>query len=350
MNIALLLTHPAPYREPVVTKLKHIFGASLTVCSLFGEDFGHSELGLGVERKPLISSKTQYLHGWSAFIACSRLVTKFGLSRRFDFVIWPAYAPWWLTIPILIRTLLGKKFAVCLDTTRDSGGWWSRKIKGLIFKRPQFLWVPGVASKRYLHDGYSVSNDKVVEGLYLPRFSIGKAARVKDDKPVFLMVANNLPYRQMHILALGFKQYFANGGAGQLIFCGKRSSELRGEGIETIDGLQWTELPALYAKADVYVHTGNEQFSTALLMGAMAGLPLMVSKDVGACADMFGDDSEEYPGLMVNEWHSVKAWQNAFEHIVAERAQWNRMGEIAKMRAVKFDVDAIVTRISELIA
>lgn len=350
MRIALVLTHPAPYREAVVARLKTRLGVNLHIYSLFGEDYGHSELGLGIEDKPLIQSKTQYLNGWKAIIACCKLLRIFGLFRQHDLVIWPAYAPWWLTIPILFRFFIRKKSAVCLDTTRESGGLIAKKIKGFIFRNAWFLWVPGAASKQYLQTGYSIHRDTIVEGLYLPEYTAINKEKSEADKPVFLMVANNLPYRKMHVLAAGFKQYLAKGGRGRLIFCGKRAYELAEDGIETIDGVPWVELPTLYAKADVYVHTGNEQFSTALLMGAMAGLPLMASKDVGACVDLFEDSADDEPGLLVDEWRSAAAWQVAFEQMVEKRVQWPHMGEIAKKRAAKFDVDATVTKVSELIA
>lgn len=348
MSAAVILTHPAPYREPVVAKLKTRLAANMAVYSLFGEDYGHSELGLGTEDKPLIASKTQFLNGWEALASCCSLVAKFCLSGRFDIVIWPAYAPWWLTIPVLIRALLGKKFAVCLDTTHDTGGRLSKKIKGCIFKRACFLWVSGEASKLYLQTSYSVLDYKIVEGVYLPDFLISNKEQRKGVAPVFLMVANNLPYRKMHVLAAGFKQYLVKGGAGRLIFCGKRTSELAGDGVDAIDGVAWNELPSLYAKADVYVHTGNEQFSTALLMGAMAGLPLVSSKDVGASVDLFEDSSEDEPGVLVNEWCSVDAWQRAFAQIVAMREKWPLMGELAKKRAEKFNADVIATRVAKL--
>ena len=350
MRVAIVLMHPAPYREPVIARIKEEYGYGMSVLSLFAEDFGHAGNGLGDESSPIIQSKTLYPHGIAALKACIRLCSMFALSRTFDFVVWPAYAPWWLTVPILIRLLLGKKFAVCLDTAHDAGCWRSRKVKRHIFRRARFLWVPGEASKRYLQTVYSVPSDKIVEGLYLPEFSVNNKESRKGAKPVFLMVANNLPYRKMHVLATGFGRYLANGGDGRLIFCGKRASELAGDGIETIEGMPWTELPGLYARADVYVHTGNEQFSTALLVGAMAGLPLMASRDVGACADLFEDGETEQPGILVHEWRSVDAWQEAFEQMVAKRTQWSLMGEIAKKRAAKFNVDATAAKVAELIA
>lgn len=350
MRVAVILTHPAPYREPVVSELKRRFGSALNVYSLFGEDFGHSDLGLGTENKPLIASKTQNLHGWDALAISCRLVAKLGLFSRFDFVIWPAYAPWWLTIPILIRSLLGRKFAVCLDTTHDAGSWFSKKIKEYIFRKARFLWIPGEASRRYLQTDYSVSDDKIVKGLYLPAFSIGKVAHSNHDKPVFLMVANNLPNRKMHVLATGFKRYLNKGGDGRLILCGKRASDFAGEGIDAIEGIPWPKLPDLYARADVYVHTGNEQYSTALLMGAMIGLPLMASRDVGATVDLFEDGSEDESGLLVDDWCSADAWENGFEQMVGKRVQWPLMGEIARKRAAKFDVVATTAKVITFIA
>ena len=349
MRVAIVLMHPAPYREPVIARLKEKAGHGISVFSLFAEDFGHAGNRLGDESRPIIKSTTLYPRGFAALKACIKLCARFARSRKFDFVVWPAYAPWWLTVPVVLRSILRQKGAVALDTVRESGGWFQRKIKGYIFRRAKFLWVPGDASRKYVMEHYGIDASRIVEGLYLPDFRVAGINAEKHEKPTYLMVANRTASRMMDVVADGFRKFLKGGGNGRLILCGKGTGELSGDGVEILEGGEWNNLASLYKKADVYVHNGSEQFSTATLMGAMAGLPLLVGSEVGVCADLFAGDGECPPGVLVDDWRSVDAWANAFARMSDGRENWTDMGAVARRQASKFSVEEVAMEVSKRI-
>ena len=347
MKIALLLMHPSPYRDAVAKRLQADGRFSLDVFYLFGEDFGHSGMGLGETADPL-AGKTVTLHpsGFAALRLMWRLVWRFAVGGKYDLVVWPAYAPWWLTMGVILRATMGRKYGLSLDTTRERCGWLSRTIKQFVFLRAQFLWVPGEASQKFLVRDYGVDEKKIVHGVYSCEFA--QCPKEAHDGEVYLMVANDVDFRRMNVVADGFKRFVANGGVGKLILCGKGVGRHQGKDVECIDGgTAWENLPRLYARSDVYVHNGTEQFSVATLMGAMIGLPLLCGLEVGAAADLFGDKEV---GMLVEKWDSAEAWAEAFGRISARKGDWQGMGAEAKRRTAKFAPPEVTRRVGDLMA
>ena len=113
------------------------------------------------------------------------------------------------------------------------------------------------------------------------------------------------------------------------------------------EGTAWENLPRLYARSDVYVHNGTEQFSVATLMGAMAGLPLLCGAEVGVSADLFGCGEV---GMLVEEWDSAEAWAEAFGRISERKGDWQAMGAEARRNTAKFDPDVVAKRIGDVMA
>ena len=345
MKVALLLMHPSPYRDAVAKRLQADARFSLDVLYLFGEDFGHAGMGLGETAEPL-AGKTATLHprGFAALRLMCRLAWRFAVSRQYELVVWTAYAPWWMTVGVLLRAMMGREYGLALDTTRESCGRLARAIKGYAFSRAKFLWVPGEASGKFLTKGYGIGEKRVVQGLYSCEFVPGQ--RAAHDGVVYLMVANDIGFRRMDVVAEGFRRFRANGGDGKLVLCGKGVGRYQCEGVECMDGgTAWKELPRLYAQSDVYVHNGTEQFSVAALMGAMAGLPLLCGSEVGVAADLFGDGEV---GALVEKWDSAEAWAEAFGRMSARRGEWIGMGANARSRAGKFEPGAVAKRVGDM--
>ena len=349
MRVAVMRIHPAPYREPVLHKLGEDGRFEVDAFSIVGEDGGHSGMALGIDDRPLAGVRCMSaITGITGVRLAVRLLKRFVFSRRYSYVVWPAYFPWWLTAPILADAFLGRRYAVSLDTVRDSGGAICRWIKRFIFRRAAFLWVPGAASCRYLHDMYGIPQDRIASGLYLP-----EPLRMDDvsrDGPqtTFLMVANNVPNRSMDVMAEGFRKFAVGRDDVRLILCGKDVDSLAGGGVEAVEGgCTWQTLNGMYAKADVYVHTGEEQFSTALLLGAMAGVPLLAGAEVGVCADLF-EGPGACPGLLVSNWRSAERWCAAFEEMLKRRDSWPEMGKAARACASKFDVADVAKNIGDM--
>ena len=346
MKVAVVLTHPAPYRDAVLKLLKACNGIEVEAICIFSRDFGHPDMGLGEDGGAIAKGcNTLYPGLFDGIRVAWRLTRRFS-ARGYEFVVWPAYAPWWLTLPVALRAMLGRRYAIALDTVRNSGGWLSRLIKLYLFDNATFLWVPGAASRKYLVANYGIADKKIVGGLYLPEFSVAKPRVANNDEPVFLMVANNTPLRRMDVVVEGFKKYRAGGGRGRFVVCGKDTASLAGDGVEALDGVPSSELPNLYGKADVYVHNGTEQFSVALLMAAMSGIPLLSGAEVGACVDLLDDGSA---GLRVARWYDADEWAFAFKNMFARADEWGVMGTAARRRANNFDARETAAAVSSLI-
>lgn len=344
LKIALQLMHPSPYRDIVASKLQGSKAFELDIAYLFSEDYGHANNGLGKTVDAIAGdSRTLYPKGFLAFRLMWRLLKRFVFGDKYDLVIWTAYAPWWITLPIVARAAFGKNFAIAIDTVSDDCGWLAHRIKHFVLSRAKFLWVPGEASKRFLTDNYRIDSGNIEYGVYSCEFNCERANH--ENFPVFLMVANNTPFRRMDVVVDGFKTYRSNGGLGTLILCGKGVKCFSSDRIECFDGgVEWTKLPELYARADVYVHNGTEQFSVATLMGAMAGLPILCGAKVGVASDLFGKIEV---GHAVNDWESSDAWAEAFDKMLQSRSHWQEMGDNAKSVASKFNPDDIVSHMIE---
>ena len=340
MKVAILRIHPAPYREPVLRRLVEDVRFTVESFSIVGEDGGHAGMGLGSDRRPLAGVRhlADLAFGDGIRLAI-RLLRRFVFSRDYSCVVWPAYCPWWLTLPILASAISGRRYAVSLDTVRDTSRFVGRAFKRLIFRRAAFLWVPGQAARRYLREQYGIPAEKIVTGLYLPE-SFPIPHRLCTGGPItFLMVANHVPNRRMEVLADGFRAFATRHEGVRLVLCGKGVAPLAGGAVEVLEGgCAWPSLPELYAQAAVYVHTGEEQFSTALLMGAMAELPLLVGAEVGVCADLFAQAGEK-PGLTVDGWRDPECWREAFERMWRHQAMWPKMGVAARRCAAAFSVE-----------
>lgn len=339
--------HPSPYRDAVAKRLQDDSRFSLDIYYVFGEDFGHAGMGLGVAAKPLAESMVD-LHpkGFVALRLMVRILWIFSLSSKYDLVVWTAYAPWWMTIAVVIRAMLRKKYALATDTTREVCGCVSRTIKRFLFFWAKFFWVPGTASRNFLISEYDVDERKIVEGVYSCDFV--PMPKTTQDGVIYLMVANDTDFRRMDVVAEGFRAFVESGGNGRLVLCGNGVGKYKYDGVECMDGgLEWKNLPYLYANSDVYVHNGTEQFSVATLMGAMAGLPLLCSAKVGVIADLFRGGEV---GMLVEEWDSVEAWTEAFRDMSARKSDWHKMGDEAYRMTHKFNMNVVADRVGNVIA
>ena len=335
-RVAIFEMHPAPYREPVLSRIAAMSSLDVDVVSNLSVDPGHVWAGLGRHQMSLYRG--------NGFAALVRTLWQFVISSRYDFVCWSAYYPYWLTIPQFICALLGKCYAVALDTTTEDGGRFSKFVKRLIFSRARFLWVPGLATRRFLEKNYHIPSGRIVEGVYAVESGWWKstgATAAKGDAITFLSVCNNLPHRRIEEVVKGFAAFSIARNDVRLVLCGKGMSAFAGvPNIECIDGLPWDELPRLYAQSDVYVHNGNEQFSTTVQMAGLMGKPVIIGREVGIAQDLFLD-GDCLPGLCVDKWQDSDAWCAAFGRMMELRSDWGAMGMNGRMVCMTFDVDGI---------
>jgi len=342
-RIAIGEMHPAPYRQPVLDRICSAGAFDVDVFSNRAIDVGHAWAGFG--------EADRTLYRGNGVAALFRALKRYVFSREYDLVCWSAYYPFWLTLPLVLSALLGKKYALALDSVREEGsGRFGCKIKELIFGRACFLWVPGLASRRFLENDYGIAAEKIVEGAYaLEKFDEHERL-IGVGGLTFLMVCNNVPWRRVDVVIEGFVKFAQGRTDVRLMLCGKGMSAFAGRAnVDIVDGCPWDDLPKVYAHADIYVHNGTEQFSTAVLMAAMRGMPIVVGREVGVVQDLFEGGAK--PGICVDRWQSPDAWVAAFQQIISMRDQWHSMGQIGQLQSKKFDVrivsESLVAKIRE---
>lgn len=246
-------------------------------------------------------------------------------------------------MPIFVSALIGKRYAITSDTKEENGNAFSRTVKRFIFRRAAFIWTPGQAGRRYLAERMGVADNRIVEGL----FTVDRSEVTADCTEIagrcerFLMVGNDIPGRRIDALVDGFRRWRT--GNLQLTVCGKGCGKFTGDGVVGLEGVKWTELFALYRRADVYVHNGMEQYSTAVQIAAMRGMPIICSRSVGIVADF---QNAERCMIPVDDWQSAVAWSAAFSKMAAMTDEGRRMmGQEAKRESEAFDVGKIANEV-----
>lgn len=106
-----------------------------------------------------------------------------------------------------------------------------------------------------------------------------------------------------------------------------------------IPGVSFAEMQELYAAADVYVHGGTEPASTALVIGAIAHLPVMSSPAVGCTADVV---REGVTGCLIRDFLSEDEWTAAFRKMWDQKRNWGRYGEMARRLSQAIDCANVV--------
>lgn len=340
-HAAILVMHRAPYRDPVLDFLAK--RGLVDVFSIFDHDRGHVWAGFRRDASALAGR-----------CLVVRLLSRFVLSRRYGTVVWPAYHPWWLTLPIVVSAILGRRYGLTSDTKEENGGRFAQTLKRYIHRRAAFVWVPGEAARVFLSERYGVSEDRVVDGLFLVDAKEVCGTGGKQPKSVcrhFLMVANDIPGRRIDVLVEGFRRWRREMKRTdvRLVLCGHNCGKYAGDGVVGLDGVLWHDMLRLYDEADVYVHNGKEQYSTAVQIATLRGMPLICSKGVGIVAD-FADPTQAM--VVVGEWQSATSWQRAFErlaempfHVRQEMCTHLRQEAIAR-----FDVKRVAEEISRRIS
>lgn len=284
---AVIIMHPAPYRDPV--------------CNILSRE--------GVEVAPIYGQDPN--HPWAfGRVGALKTLWPYALSGDYRFVVWTAYWPLRFLMPIMVRLLLRREYAIAVDTTVETGGRIARAIKCIIFRKAKFIWVPGCAAHKYIVDNYRIPEDRLVDGLYqiAPEEIMREPqarelpSRMEDVK--FLMVANEADFRRIDVLVEGFRRI----GKGSLLLCGRGLGKYAGGNVKVVGGVTWDELPRLYSEADVYVHNGCEQYSTAVQIAALRGMPVVCSSHVGIASDI-------EVSISVQDWKNADSWAAAFSNL-----------------------------------
>ena len=360
MRVAFISTHPAPYRDAFIARFVRTPDAVVRVFSLFPNDRGHDFWKLEV---PDYKAAVLAQYSEPRWKLMWRLLRKFVFTRQYDLVFWPGFFCFYLKIPILFCGLVGKRYAFSADSVKQPPiGRIGFLVKRFLVRHAAFIFVPGEAGAKFFTETFGISREKIVMGAYAldgevlekkidgfrrEREAIRQKLQLTLGDTVFLMVANMIKTRYYPITAAAFVRFSSRHPGVKFVMVGRgpdmeAMQELTKthDCLRVIPGCSFEEMLKLYAAADVYVHGGTEPSSTALVIGAIAKLPVISSPAVGCYYDVVRD--EESGVAVVNHLDSEE-WTLAFEKIVTLRDQWHEMGERARQLSAVLDVDNAVS-------
>ena len=370
MKIAFISMHPAPYRDALIGKFIHSFHGDVDVFNLYGSDVGHKYwlLSEPAYTTTCIVAETERI---SQLRLSFRLMSRFVFSRRYGCVVWPGYVQWSVRAAILMSALFRKKYILSIDSVEQPHI--SKvvfAIKKWMVKHAALLFVPGKASKTFLMERFAIPGSKIVCGAYAldvatlekkilelrasdVRPAVCDKLGISKDAKIFLMVANMIPTRMYPVTSSGFVEFASSHENCVFVMVGRgpdyeqmRLYANNNSCLRTIEGCSFADMLKLYAAADVYVHGGKEPASTALVIGAIAHLPLISSDDVGCSADLLIDGKT---GFKVADSRSAVLWQEAFNRAFSDQSVWQAMGDEANRMSIALDADVAAKTLSDKI-
>ena len=358
-KIAYISIHPAPYRDAFLSRIVRTNSFSVDVYSVYSTDEGHKFWDLSDAEYDYVVLAPNGNCGLRVFV---RLLRLFVFSRRYDVVIWPGYVNWCIRACIFLSAILGKRYGFVADTAvQRKLCWMARIVKGYFVRRASIISVVGCAGRRVFEKEYGINPNKIVEGAYsldglaiearilsirnTTREEIRNSLGIDNDATVFLMVANMIKTRHYPITSAGFIDFARNNPNCYFVMVGKgpelEAMEKLAESnscLRVIPGCSFDRMLSLYAAADVYVHGGTEPASTALVIGAIAHLPLISSQAVGCYHDVVKDGAS---GFSVEDYLAPTDWRAAFSAANKAKEKWAEMGCQARALSRKLDVDVV---------
>jgi glycosyltransferase involved in cell wall biosynthesis len=332
MNLAYISIHPAPYRDPFLNQLAETPGVNLDVFQYESLDRGHSFWNLTPPKYRQFQFVKIFRHiGQGIHFPPLKLV-----FQRYDYYVIPGTLYLSSLFLLVVLPMLKRKVILCADSVSDATQ--SRVVKAIkrwIYRKIALVMVPGEAGaiffcQKYgfkradcLYGGYAMDvtsirrqiwafdeggNLQFLRNYHLPR-----------DKKIFMMCANMQYNRDYPILVEAFERFAAGKQDVHLLMIGGGSDAQRVDQmiagfpmITRVDHCSFDELIQFYANIYCYVHTGREPYSTALALGAVAGVPLISSSAVGASYDYIQDG---VTGVLVSDYKSSREWGAAMQDV-----------------------------------
>lgn len=357
MKIAFISNHPAPYRDAFLARLVCVEAFKTDVYNLFSHDSGHAFWGLD---QPHYKSKKIAEYGENSLLIFCKLLRI--LLKGYDVVIFPGFHHWYLKAVVLLAAFAKRRYVICADSVEQKrisrSAYW---IKRYVIRHASFIFVPGDASASFFMTEFGVSHHRVQKGLYAldgklleneiicrrkRRDELCERIGVQAKDTIYLMVANMIKTRHYPITVQAFSKFAEAEGNCRFVIVGKGEDlermmifSKRHPSISVIPGCSFDEMLSLYAVANVYVHGGKEPASTALIIGALAHLPLISSMAVGCSVDVIVNRES---GLLVPCYLSEKDWVEKFTEMQRFKSSWIWWGDVARQRSRCLDVDVIV--------
>lgn len=336
-RVLYLHYHDAPYRNPALTVLKDSDAfLKFQVATMFPKDTGHAYWGLDYDNsEDVLLGKTSNKGGRKWHPKISQLLKE----NTYDaFVINGFYH--YTSLYLLYYACARRIPAVFISDNVTSSDWGCLKrtyerVKIRILKWiSRSFWVPGRAGAAYLEEYGGVRPEAIFPGAYVMEMpEIQKVcSRARSQRSelrakygfgprdrVLLMAANFIENRQHTLLVEAFVRSAKKHKNLRLLLLGEGpyleqvKQIARTENMESKivfpGGVPFDQLPEVYSMSDIYIHAGSEPYSTAVMYAAYLGMPLLVSRAVGAVEDVLHDEQNGF----VFESGTVEALVNVLE-------------------------------------
>jgi len=320
LRVGIISIHPAPYRDATFCALSKRRVVDPKVITLFELTPYHGFWDLEEQAYPNVLLRKCFgrLRPWCFHPGMLPLLNR----ERFDVVLVPSYSYATTLCVITYCRLTRTPFIFSGDKIRDRSpatmiSSIGKRVFESVLRSASAFYVPGKASRRYLSE-CGVAADRIFEGAYNldyatirkrveeereSRLKFRQELSIDDEAFVFLMVANLLPNRRHDLLLKSFARVASQHPNAHLLLVGKGldaatvanlSPETRAKNVHCVGPVAFDALPPLYAASDAYVHSGGEPYSTAISYGAIAGLPIVTTPDVGAASDYLVEGQTGY--------------------------------------------------------
>lgn len=291
-KIKFIFPHSGPYRDDVLLSLAHHQHDIDVKLLMYGNYIEHTEWGL---KSNISQNKVNFTDLIKIFISSETNSTVF-------FV--PGWTYRWLCLS-LIAKIKRNKVICCCDSKKSSFMFFKQYIYAFLFSG---FFVSGYSSKNFLSQYFK--NKVIVKGVYclnknslknieLVNASLHKKKASSDSKIYnFVTVANYLPSRKQEDFLKKLDSTININSKVELVFVGSGYSE---EFIEMTKKLKYIKvgfqkpikfnnLSEYIKKFDAVVHSGEEPYSTMLIVAALSKCIIFCDKEVGAYECLIGSD------------------------------------------------------------
>lgn len=313
-KIGIFSMHPAQYRDSVFRELIKIKKFDIRIYSYYHIPGTHLEWEEKETEYP-----NQYLSEPIKVPVFGDLHTdvfKILNKEKFDVVLIMGYYPLTSLMLLLYCRLKKISYIYSADTVDFENKSTRNDIKMYLIRKAATVWITGNASKSYMRKN-NIPEEKIIKGAYT--LDIGKLMKnyvnkrkdmkatkkqisIKENEKVVLFVGKLIPERKISLLLKSFCRLLEKHWDIKLIVIGdgpqsdivKKFASENPDKIEYIEGVPYDELHIYYEAADCYVHPGTEPYSLAVAEAAIAGIPVIATKKVGAVYDYVKDGVNGY--------------------------------------------------------
>lgn len=370
-KILIISYHPAPYRDPLFNLISTRSDISLFVVNLFDKDKGHSYWGLDEPiykehnlKKTFSLFKRKNLSFHYEIFSILRL--------KWDIVIISGLGNFTNLFSAIYCIFKKKHFILNLDTISDNneGNYLWKKIKKIFYSKAFAFWVPGSKSKEYFISK-NINSSKIFEGTYTLNFepiikqinickpqrsNILEKYKINSDNINLLMVGNFILTRNHKFLMHVFQEIYLTKTNINLILVGNGKEKqnlleyIEKHNLNNIyffSNISFNNLAEFYAVCDIYVHTGEEPYSTALQYAAISGCPIISSNKVGAAYDFINENLN--PNGFILEETEIN-WVNTLKELINNVILREKFSVNSQNAAKKRDLEFALNEFESMVA